>query len=46
MAENEICGYQTVAVIDIDCTQPSGFDEIDQKNLEELAALLSESCDW
>ncbi|OAX84848.1 hypothetical protein ACJ72_00776 [Emergomyces africanus] len=37
---------ETVAVIDVDCTQPSGFDEVDKKWLEALAAILSESCDW
>jgi L-methionine (R)-S-oxide reductase len=37
---------ETVAIIDIDCTLPSGFDEEDQKYLEKLADLLAESCDW
>ncbi|KAL2868144.1 GAF domain-containing protein [Aspergillus lucknowensis] len=39
-------GGETVAIIDIDCAEPSGFDEEDRKYLEELASLLSESCDW
>ncbi|KKA24373.1 GAF domain nucleotide-binding protein [Rasamsonia emersonii CBS 393.64] len=39
-------GGETVAIIDIDCTEPSGFDDVDKKYLEELAALLAESCDW
>ncbi|KAL4778489.1 GAF domain nucleotide-binding protein [Aspergillus varians] len=37
---------ETVAIIDIDCAEPSGFDDEDRKYLEELAALLSKSCDW
>ncbi|EPS29688.1 hypothetical protein PDE_04638 [Penicillium oxalicum 114-2] len=37
---------ETVAIIDIDCTLPSAFDEEDQKYLEKLAELLAESCDW
>ncbi|PTU19877.1 hypothetical protein P175DRAFT_0502053 [Aspergillus ochraceoroseus IBT 24754] len=37
---------ETVAIIDVDCTEPEGFDQVDQKYLEELAALLAESCDW
>ncbi|KAJ5440012.1 Free methionine-R-sulfoxide reductase [Penicillium daleae] len=37
---------ETVAIIDIDCTLPSGFDEEDQKYLEKLAELLGETCDW
>ncbi|KAJ5717953.1 hypothetical protein N7488_003599 [Penicillium malachiteum] len=37
---------ETVAIIDIDCTLPSGFDEVDQKYLEQLAEILAESCDW
>ncbi|CAK7273203.1 hypothetical protein SEPCBS57363_005535 [Sporothrix epigloea] len=35
-----------VAIIDIDCALLDGFDEVDQKHLEQLAALLSRSCDW
>lgn len=37
---------QTVAIIDIDCTEPAGFDDVDKKYLEQLAQLLAESCDW
>ncbi|OAL74951.1 hypothetical protein A7D00_0548 [Trichophyton violaceum] len=37
---------ETVAIIDIDCAEPSGFDEVDKKGLEELATVLMESCDW
>ncbi|KAG2415975.1 hypothetical protein HFD88_007167 [Aspergillus terreus] len=41
-----LAGGETVAIIDIDCTEPDGFDETDKKYLEELAALLADSCDW
>ncbi|KAJ5819958.1 hypothetical protein N7474_005549 [Penicillium riverlandense] len=37
---------ETVAIIDIDCTEPSGFDEEDKLYLEQLAVLLAEGCDW
>ncbi|KAL2222487.1 GAF domain-like protein [Thermoascus aurantiacus ATCC 26904] len=37
---------ETVALIDIDCTEPSGFDDVDKENLEAIAAILAESCDW
>ncbi|KAJ5252214.1 hypothetical protein N7489_002624 [Penicillium chrysogenum] len=37
---------ETVAIIDIDCTEPSGFDDEDKKYLEKLATLLAEQCDW
>jgi L-methionine (R)-S-oxide reductase len=35
-----------VAIIDIDCGELNGFDEVDKKHLEQLAALLATSCDW
>ncbi|CAJ2502358.1 Uu.00g097520.m01.CDS01 [Anthostomella pinea] len=35
-----------VAIIDIDCAEPNGFDEVDQQYLEKLAELLGRSCDW
>ncbi|KAM0491238.1 hypothetical protein ACHAP8_010812 [Fusarium lateritium] len=35
-----------VAIIDIDCAELNGFDEVDKTNLEQLAALLATSCDW
>jgi L-methionine (R)-S-oxide reductase len=35
-----------VAIIDIDCAELNGFDEVDKKHLEDLAALLAKSCDW
>lgn len=37
---------RVVAIIDIDCVELEGFDEVDQKWLEDLSALLSKSCDW
>ncbi|GAD97017.1 hypothetical protein PVAR5_5685 [Paecilomyces variotii No. 5] len=36
----------TVALIDIDCTEPAAFDEVDKKYLEDLASFLAEACDW
>ncbi|KAI1765135.1 GAF domain-like protein [Hypoxylon sp. FL1150] len=35
-----------VAIIDIDCADVSGFDEVDKKHLEQLGELLARSCDW
>lgn len=35
-----------VAIIDVDCAELNGFDEVDRKYLEELAELLARSCDW
>ncbi|KAJ5644088.1 uncharacterized protein N7484_006595 [Penicillium longicatenatum] len=37
---------ETVAIIDIDCTEPNGFDDEDKKYLEALAEILATSCDW
>lgn len=37
---------QVVAVIDIDSTVPSAFDEEDKKALEALAKTLGPACDW
>ncbi|KAK0759036.1 hypothetical protein N5P37_008525 [Trichoderma harzianum] len=37
---------KVVAIIDVDCAVLNGFDETDKKNLEQLADLLSKSCDW
>ncbi|KAF1927717.1 GAF domain-like protein [Didymella exigua CBS 183.55] len=37
---------KAMAIIDIDCAEENGFDEEDQKALEQLAALLAESCDF
>lgn len=35
-----------VAIIDIDCADLDGFDEVDKRYLEQLAELLGKSCDW
>ncbi|KAJ5887793.1 hypothetical protein N7495_007834 [Penicillium taxi] len=37
---------ETVAIIDIDCAEPEGFDDEDKKYLEKLAEFLADSCDW
>ncbi len=37
---------KVVAIIDVDCAVLNGFDEVDKKNLEQLADLLAKSCDW
>jgi len=39
-------GDEPVAIIDIDCAELAGFDEVDRGKLEELAELLARSCDW
>ena len=36
----------TVGVIDIDCAEVNGFDEIDGRELEKLARLLGDGCNW
>ncbi|KAK4082958.1 uncharacterized protein Triagg1_1848 [Trichoderma aggressivum f. europaeum] len=41
-----VSGDKVVAIIDVDCAVLNGFDETDKKNLEQLADLLSKSCDW
>ena len=35
-----------VAIIDIDCAELNGFDEVDQIWLEKLAGLLAAACGW
>ncbi|CAN3358889.1 free methionine-R-sulfoxide reductase [Diutina catenulata] len=37
---------KTVAVLDIDCETKSGFDEEDQRWLEQLAADIAKTCAW
>jgi L-methionine (R)-S-oxide reductase len=37
---------KTVAIIDMDCAVEDGFNEDDQRYLEELAALLADACEW
>ena len=39
-------GGKVVGVIDIDCAEEGGFDEVDQRNLESLAEILAKACDW
>jgi L-methionine (R)-S-oxide reductase len=48
MLGNEHVGYvpRLVGVIDVDCADLKGFDEVDKVWLERLAALLARSCDW
>ena len=35
-----------VAIIDVDCAETNGFDDVDKQALEKLAALVARSCDW
>lgn len=37
---------KVVAIIDVDCAVPDGFDEVDRVWLEKLAGLIARSCDW
>ena len=37
---------EMAAIIDIDCAELDGFDAVDRKWLEDLASLISRSCDW
>lgn len=37
---------KVVGIIDIDCAEVNGFDEMDRRYLEELAGLLGRACDW
>lgn len=37
---------EVVAIIDIDCAEKRGFDEVDRENLVKLAVLLADACDW
>ena len=37
---------RVVAIIDIDCAEIGGFDEVDKRALEDLASLLARACDW
>jgi len=39
-------GVQVVAIIDVDCAELEGFDEVDRAALEELAELLAQACDF
>lgn len=35
-----------VGLLDIDCVEEDGFDETDQRELEECVRVIAESCDW
>ena len=37
---------KVVGVIDIDCAEHGGFDDVDRAGLEALAELLGQGCDW
>lgn len=37
---------EVVAVLDLDCLELNGFDEVDQEYLEKLCQLISKTCDW
>lgn len=37
---------KVVAIIDVDCAELNGFDEVDREWLEKLADLVGKSCDW
>ncbi|KAJ4405691.1 hypothetical protein N0V82_010272 [Gnomoniopsis sp. IMI 355080] len=37
---------KVVAIIDVDCAVANGFDEVDRRWLEALAAALGRGCDW
>lgn len=35
-----------MAIIDIDCAELNGFDEVDREWLEKVGRLLGTACDW
>jgi putative methionine-R-sulfoxide reductase with GAF domain len=37
---------KVVGVIDVDCAEHGGFDDVDRAGLEALAKVLGEGCDW
>lgn len=37
---------KVVGVIDVDCAEHGGFDDVDRHGLERLADLLGRGCDW
>ena len=41
-----VCNGEVVAIIDVDCAVPGGFDEVDEQGLERLAKSIGEACDW
>ena len=46
VVEGDARAGSVVAIIDVDCAEVNGFDEVDKQFLEKLAALLARSCDW
>ncbi|KAI1465929.1 GAF domain-like protein [Daldinia caldariorum] len=46
VVEGEGGEKKLVAIIDIDCADLNGFDDVDKKYLEQLAELLGKSSDW
>ena len=41
-----LVGGKCVGVIDVDCAELAGFDDVDRNGLEEMAELLASTCDW
>ncbi|KAH8893221.1 GAF domain-like protein [Thozetella sp. PMI_491] len=41
-----IVGGKVVAIIDVDCAEVDGFDQVDKEWLEKLADLVGRSSDW
>jgi len=39
-------GEKVVAIIDIDCAELGGFDEVDKKYLEDFAGILAAGSDF
>ena len=37
---------EVVAIIDVDCAETDGFDEVDEHGLRRLGDLIGRSCDW
>jgi L-methionine (R)-S-oxide reductase len=37
---------KVVGIIDVDCAEVNGFDEVDRLWLERLAEVLGRACDW
>ena len=41
-----VCNGKVVGVIDIDCAEYGGFDEVDKSYLEMIAKVLGKGCEW
>lgn len=41
-----LVGEKLLGIIDVDCAEVDGFDEVDRTKLGDLARLLAASCDW